>query len=258
MFSSSAGERKAPVVLEVIICLMTSVQIRSLIPSISPRPLSQLGSGAAHVSLRLATRLPPMSLVVLSDLPEVIPLTQSRVHAARASSLDVGAEVVVAPLAWGPVDDTNDLTTNAHALLQVRGRPPTHLLLCDLVYFPFLYRPLFSTLLALTEPAGEKQTQAASPPVEVVIAYKIRELAKELPFWELLGTEFTLEPVVIEEEMDEAGEDEEMVRTVTRARFGADQGLGVLVARRKVVGQEEQGLGFEEILLLDVAQDIFD
>lgn len=42
-----------------------------------------------------------------------------------------------------------------------------------------------------------------------------------------------------------------------RARFGADQGLGVLVVR-KVQGQEEPGLGFKEMLLLVVAQGLSD
>lgn len=100
----------------------------------------ELGSGQALASLHLAAHLKPEDLVVLTDLPEVVPLCNQSIEAYA----NLKAEVVARPLAWG------------EGLAGLGGLTGwSHILMCDLVYFPHLYPPLLKTLLDLTEPEGE-------------------------------------------------------------------------------------------------------
>ena len=59
--------------------------------------------------------------------------------------------------------------------------PRTTLIIAsDLVYFDFLYPPLLTTLLELTNANGGEETR-------LIMSYKIRSLVKEMPFWQAFG-----------------------------------------------------------------------
>ncbi|WVR07525.1 hypothetical protein IAU60_004567 [Kwoniella sp. DSM 27419] len=77
----------------------------------------ELGSGQSVASLQVASQLNPDDLVILTDLPEVIPLCDK----AIAQATPGGARVIAEPLAWGG-DVSRAL---AHG-------PFTHILMCDL------------------------------------------------------------------------------------------------------------------------------
>lgn len=97
----------------------------SLFTSKSPNRVLELGSGQALASLHLAARLPPSDTIVLTDLPNVVPLCQQSVETWKASGEGKGkehAQVVVQPLAWG--DDAGHLAEFG---------PFTHIVMCDLV-----------------------------------------------------------------------------------------------------------------------------
>ena len=61
------------------------------------------------------------------------------------------------------------------------------------MYFPELAPPLLRTLLHLT--TAVPSLPVASP--QVVLAYKIRSLSKETPFWSAFGLWFTFTPVLV-------------------------------------------------------------
>lgn len=82
-----------------------------------PRRILELGSGQAVASLRLAKSLSPGDLIVLTDLPEVIPLCKKSIEESN-----VTCQVVAQPLGWG----------QGIATVQEYG-PFTHILMCDLV-----------------------------------------------------------------------------------------------------------------------------
>lgn len=97
-------------------------------PSSSHRIL-ELGSGQALASLHLAARLPARDTVVLTDLPNVIPLCQASIdtwardgEGRAVEGAEGPAKVVALPLAWG----------ESAAHLAPYG-PFTHILMCDLV-----------------------------------------------------------------------------------------------------------------------------
>jgi len=137
----------------------------------------ELGAGVGTAGLATAQALDRRgghSTVVLTDLPDVCSLLRR-----NASTCDcTHVEVHVQPLPWGDCDA-------AHAVLASTA-PPTHILCSDLVYFPELLAPLLRTLIDLTD---------AAPGAEVLIAYKIRSLTKEQPFWCGLGAWFELTQV---------------------------------------------------------------
>jgi hypothetical protein len=90
-----------------------------------PARILELGSGQALASLHLAARLPPRDTVVLTDLPNVIPLCNQSVDVwstAGEGKEGAHARVVVQPLAWG--EDAAHLSEFG---------PFTHVLMCDLV-----------------------------------------------------------------------------------------------------------------------------
>lgn len=97
----------------------------SLFQSREPHRVLELGSGQALASLHLAARLRPHDTVVLTDLPNVVPLCQASIDTwAREGEGAAGehARVVAQPLAWG----------ESAANLAPLG-PFTHILMCDLV-----------------------------------------------------------------------------------------------------------------------------
>jgi protein N-lysine methyltransferase METTL21D len=73
------------------------------------------------------------------------------------------------------------------------------------VYFPELLAPLLRTLLYVTassSPASFSSRGAPSPVYPssaptIIIAYKIRSLAKETPFWQAFGLWFKFYPVLV-------------------------------------------------------------
>lgn len=81
----------------------------------------ELGSGRALASLHLAEQLRPDDRLVLTDLPNVVPLCEQRLQDWHRTS-PWGAEVHVKPLAWG--EDASEV---------VALGPFTHIILCDLV-----------------------------------------------------------------------------------------------------------------------------
>lgn len=101
--------------------------------------------------------------VLLTDLEEVVPLMQQKL-----SSTTTLARTSAQALPWG------DLQACKH-ILQAR---PTLITASDLIYFNELFAPLLRTLLWLT------QDNSGLP---ILIAYKVRVLAKEEVFWKAFG-----------------------------------------------------------------------
>jgi hypothetical protein len=96
----------------------------------APYRILELGSGQALASLHLAARLRSTDTVVLTDLPNVVPLCEQSVATWRESGEGKDGEnarVVVQPLAWG--EDASHLAEFG---------PFTHIVLCDLVSCPGL------------------------------------------------------------------------------------------------------------------------
>jgi hypothetical protein len=170
-----------------------------------PLTAVELGAGTGIVTLQLMDALTQRGrcgdLLVMTDLPEVCELLKEnmRTHAKVGKA----HELLVCPLAWGNREHAQGILGE----LAVRGRELTHIICSDLVrlstlhlaltykcitpvqvYFPALLAPLLRTLLHLT---------SAGSNIEVVIAYKIRSLAKESPFWSAFGLWFEYEPVLL-------------------------------------------------------------
>lgn len=91
-----------------------------------PHRVLELGSGQALASLHLAARLRAEDTVVLTDLPNVVPLCQQSIDTwateGEGSQQAEHANVVAQPLAWG--EDASHLA---------KYGPFTHIILCDLV-----------------------------------------------------------------------------------------------------------------------------
>ncbi|OCF37977.1 hypothetical protein I317_03938 [Kwoniella heveanensis CBS 569] len=114
----------------------------------------ELGSGQSVASLHLAKQLQRDDLVVLTDLPEVVPLCEQAIQRN-----DSTAQVIAQPLAWG--EDA------AH--LRQFG-PFTHVLMCDLVgtfdvsladFQDLLPSPIpsLATHLVVSDRAGNRDTR---------------------------------------------------------------------------------------------------
>lgn len=149
----------------------------------SPNPrIIDLGSGTCHLPIGLARRLAQMHpnhpfKVIVSDLPEVLPLLQRNISSASTHHISARA------LAWGDIQQTINLLNSPHQSI-------TDLLITcsDLVFFPFLFVPLLRSLLILTSP--QLLPPSCATPV-VLFGYKERTAVKEFPFFSLLGTCFT-------------------------------------------------------------------
>ncbi|KAI0258401.1 putative methyltransferase-domain-containing protein [Gloeopeniophorella convolvens] len=136
----------------------------------------ELGAGTGAAGLALAAAH-PLARVLLTDLPGVCPLLRANAPAAAYPNVQVRA------LAWGCA---------AHAREVLRAAPPALVFGSDLVYFPALHAPLLRTLLQLTGGAEPART-------EVLLAYRVRELQKEAPFWAAFGLWFVFAPVLVQE-----------------------------------------------------------
>lgn len=148
----------------------------------------EIGSGAGYNGLHLAKQLANHAqaacnaqrtkTVVLTDLPNVVPLMQRNARRACLDSDLSSIDLRVRPLSWGNEDHADVLVTELRCRL-------THLICSDLVYFPELLPLLLRSLIHLSEPPSVGD---CGP--ELIISYKIRSLVKEQPFWSALGSWF--------------------------------------------------------------------
>ncbi|EJD49537.1 hypothetical protein AURDEDRAFT_59449 [Auricularia subglabra TFB-10046 SS5] len=134
----------------------------------SRRVVLELGSGSGYVGRHLARAC---DRLVCTDLEDVCGLLRDNLR--DLPTVDVQS------LPWGDV--------HAARALQSTVRP-THVVCCDLIYFPELLAPLLRTLLALTD----KDSGTAA---EIILAYKMRSQTKEGPFWAAFGMWFAFERV---------------------------------------------------------------
>ncbi|KAG6891368.1 hypothetical protein C0992_008079 [Termitomyces sp. T32_za158] len=161
-------------------------------PSTVPcRIILELGSGAGMTSSYIAGILNKEDILIATDLPDVCPLLESNI---RASTTSIVSSIYVRPLAWGNENHgsaiASELLTNQESSI-----PLTHVVCSDLIYFPELLAPLLRTLLQVTSPPF--CSSATNAAVNVVIAYKLRSLSKETPFWSAFGLWFQFEPVLV-------------------------------------------------------------
>lgn len=125
--------------------------------------------------------------VILTDLDNVCPLLERNVARAFSGGTTGGrkgpqwADVRVLPLPWGEDKQADDV-------LAACPSPPTHILCSDLVYFPELLPLLLRSLIRLTSDAQHAPA--------VVLAYRVRSLEKEQPFFQALGAWFDFAPVL--------------------------------------------------------------
>lgn len=163
-----------------------------------------------------------------TDLPEVCPLLEKNLHQYQSQSHGAPSSptLLVRPLAWGnhdhalailrelqdatPMDPPShpgphalshiicsDLVRLSHNHQRPRSRPDGGTFL-EQVYFPELLAPLLRTLLQLSSPPiAPADADAAEHAPIVLIAYKIRSLAKETPFWAAFGLWFSFAPVLV-------------------------------------------------------------
>ncbi|CAE7080012.1 unnamed protein product [Rhizoctonia solani] len=229
----------------------------------------EVGSGTGYAGMHLAQQIslfrhrgvdrgrPASDMVILTDLPNVIPLLDKGLqeHTGSFGRVEVRAQA----LAWGDADHAAALTRG----LSDSGRSITHVLCSDLVYFPFLYPPLLRTLLTLTSPPF------CDPGTEIIIGYRMRSLVKESPFWQVFGTWFTFQAVLAKRKR--SGGDEED----SWDRFGQTNDTLIFVATRRpeslkwevpvLDGQLMSGYGptpptlddtFESLLMFGIADDV--
>ncbi|KAF8688582.1 Lysine methyltransferase, partial [Rhizoctonia solani] len=205
---------------------------------------SGTGYGGIHLAQQLSlfrrchdvhTDLSVQDTVILTDLPSVVPLLYKGLeeHTGAFGQVQVQAQA----LAWGDVGHAKELAR----ILGELGR----------------------TLLALTSPPFCRDS---SP--EIIIGYRIRSLAKESPFWQVFGTWFTFEAVLVRHKIN----DKERENWV---RFGHNSDTLVFVATRRpeslgwevpvLDGQLMNGYGptppmlddtFESLLMFGIAEDV--
>ncbi|CAO1622812.1 unnamed protein product [Parajaminaea phylloscopi] len=174
---------------------------------------------SATVNGGAITRPQTRCTLVLTDLDSVVPLMQRNAESAgfspsQPSGSCVGAavgssvDVIVRALPWGSRSHVDSIlaelgqrrsprsqTPPARQSQHQRRRPLDYVLCSDLVYFPELLAPLLRSLIHLTAAAaGTESTTTVEPPT-VIIAYKIRSMAKEEPFWSALGCWFDVDIV---------------------------------------------------------------
>ncbi|KAJ4477350.1 putative methyltransferase-domain-containing protein [Lentinula aciculospora] len=181
----------------------------------------ELGSGSGMIGVNVARSLHShlSDLLVLTDLPEVCPLLESKL---QDEFKDHGQRdlIFVRPLAWGNSEHAHHIKFDL--LTHQRSGPFTHILCSDLVYFPELLAPLLRTLIELSShPFADSQLQ-------VLISYKIRSLPKECPFWAAFGLWFTFKPVLACEQLSDGS-------TSSWQRFGSsfEGPMFIFVAQRR-------------------------
>ena len=106
-----------------------------------PHRILELGSGQAWASLHLATLLSPEDLLILTDLPDVIPLCQDSIDRWGQNSSG-RCRIFAQALAWG--QDSSNIR---------RLGPFSHILMCDLVSDMMDPSSLMADLLPASLPA---------------------------------------------------------------------------------------------------------
>lgn len=171
------------------------------------RTILELGSGAGYVGLACAQQLHRQragcdsrehsDTVILTDLENVTDLMTRNARAAGFSEGGItatqgrqrGVDVLVRPLPWGSKQHAQSILAEIGSSSS-RDCSLDFVLCSDLVYFPELLAPLLRSLIHLTQPSPDTN---ATP--TILIAYKIRSLSKEQPFWNNLGVWFDVEIV---------------------------------------------------------------
>lgn len=130
----------------------------------------ELGAGVGLTGLQLAQNYGRAARLLLTDLPEAMPLLQRNIELNQSTS-NVQAQV----LSWGHKDDIQQ------ALEWVQQEPniPLLIIASDCVYFEELYKPLEKTLAALLS-----QYQPA-----VCIIAGVRRWKRDTAFFAQLGNQ---------------------------------------------------------------------
>ncbi|KIY51795.1 hypothetical protein FISHEDRAFT_36414 [Fistulina hepatica ATCC 64428] len=205
-----------------------------------PHTIIELGAGTGAISAVLSALSGPHDMVIATDLPGVCPLLEETLSSRCQSTYR--CTLLVRPLPWGDADFATRLAVELMHNDAHSNRYLTHVICCDLVYFPMLHAPLLRCLLTVTSPPFAD----ASHLPDVIIAYKIRSLAKETPFWAAFGLYFEFFPVLARQkrqipmrtnapESEGHGEGEEGDENIawTRLGAGADDAMFVFTARRR-------------------------
>ncbi|KAK0550494.1 hypothetical protein OC845_002644 [Tilletia horrida] len=174
----------------------------------------ELGAGAGYGGLHLSKCLHeflrrsrpeelqggsrPRPRIILTDLPNVMPLMERNIAQAVAADdqLSNAMDIQAKPCAWGDEPHATailqDITSDRVQTSQddTPEQRLSHILAADLVYFPELFPPLLRSLIWLSEPSSSSST---SP--EVFFTYKVRSLVKEQSFWMVFCAWFQCEPV---------------------------------------------------------------
>ncbi|KAJ7678975.1 putative methyltransferase-domain-containing protein [Mycena polygramma] len=180
----------------------------------------ELGSGTGIVAATMTALLHSGDIMFVTDLPEVCPLLKQNLKRHLENN---GGPIRVRPLSWGNSQHAVSIAAELSNPPMAQDAPHlTHILCSDLVYFPELLAPLLRTLIQLSSPPF---ISVPSSPVDVIISYKIRSLAKETPFWSAFGLWFEFAPVLVKKEGPNA----------TWQRFGSsfEDPTFVFVARRR-------------------------
>ncbi|EIN09875.1 hypothetical protein PUNSTDRAFT_65892 [Punctularia strigosozonata HHB-11173 SS5] len=169
---------------------------------LAPRTILELGSGTGVIADALARECsrPAQDIVIATDLPEVCELLEANLHGPESRTSPEGGTVLVRQLAWGNAKHASDILQEVQDLPVSQSTTLTHVVCSDLVYFPELLAPLLRTLLHLTQISVSKSFASSSwadaTPL-VIVAYKVRSLAKEMPFWQAFGLWFQFYPVLV-------------------------------------------------------------
>lgn len=133
--NSSLSNREASYLLQQYLdrnCAISFDPPCSIHSSQSQHPLTilELGSGTGYTGLNLFRQLGQDDLVILSDLPEAVPLMVQGLERWKDLSSTVdGAEVWVRALAWGQCQERS-------LGEEIGERRLTHVVASDVIYFP--------------------------------------------------------------------------------------------------------------------------
>ncbi|KAF8339572.1 putative methyltransferase-domain-containing protein [Cantharellus anzutake] len=190
----------------------------------SSRTVLELGAGTGAAGLFAAANMDSETgdLVILTDLEEVVPLLKKNMQFDLDRRKTKGlkrAEVWARAVPWGDKASWEGLRDELGVSLvgPEGGREVTHILCSDVVYFPALLAPLLRTLIWITEDFKG---------AEILISCRIREMAKEAPFWHAFGAWFAFEPVIWRSTDSNIGDG-------VWKRFGAQDETRIFVGHRR-------------------------
>ncbi|CAG8539499.1 2764_t:CDS:2 [Paraglomus occultum] len=205
----------------------------------------ELGSGTGYLGITLASRLVPPFTLILTDLPDVLPLLNRNVSNNSRANTD---HIIVAPLEWGNSAHSECINSKHRIDLVIAS---------DLVYFPELFDPLIKTLLEI---CGEETI--------VVFGYKVRAQWKEEAFWEQVGRFFYLKAVrvntkartgicnTVREGTTKVDERENVVEEneANFRIFGEEDGIFIFIGRKRAKEKYKRGVDdtFATIQLLQI------